>query len=64
MGTIIKLGQLKMNLKKNIYLYENSTTERCPKEIMKVYLSKFSKKLETAYWYNQGLGGNCIMKKT
>jgi hypothetical protein len=27
-----------MNLKKKIYLYANSTTQRCPKEIMKIFL--------------------------
>ncbi len=30
--------QLKMNLKKKIYLYANSTTQRSPKEIIKIYL--------------------------
>ncbi len=34
MGTIINWWQLKINLKKNIYQYANSTTQRCPKEIM------------------------------
>jgi hypothetical protein len=29
-----------MNLKKKIYLYANSTTQRCPKEIMKTFLLK------------------------
>jgi hypothetical protein len=27
-----------MKLKKKIYLYANSTTQRCPKEIMKIFL--------------------------
>jgi hypothetical protein len=27
-----------MNLKKKIYLYANYTTQRCPKEIMKIFL--------------------------
>jgi hypothetical protein len=27
-----------MNLKKKIYLYANSTTQRCPKEIIKTFL--------------------------
>ncbi len=27
-----------MNLKKKTYLYANSTTQRCPKEIMKIFL--------------------------
>jgi hypothetical protein len=27
-----------MNLKEKIYLYANSTTHRCPKEIMKMFL--------------------------
>jgi hypothetical protein len=27
-----------MNLKKKIYLYANSTNQRCPKEIMKIFL--------------------------
>jgi hypothetical protein len=31
--------QLKMNLKKN-YLCANSTTQRCPKEIIKIFLVK------------------------
>jgi hypothetical protein len=30
--------QLKMNLKLNIYLYANSTTQRGPKELMKIFL--------------------------
>jgi hypothetical protein len=30
--------QLKMNLKKKIYLYDNSTTQRCQKEIMQIFL--------------------------
>jgi hypothetical protein len=30
--------QLKMNLKKKTYLYANSTTQRRPKEIMKIFL--------------------------
>ncbi len=30
--------QLKMNLKKKMYLYANSTTQMCPKEIMKTFL--------------------------
>ncbi len=32
--------KLKMTSKKNIYLYANSTTQRCPKEIRKVFLIK------------------------
>jgi hypothetical protein len=27
-----------MNLKKKIYLYANYTTQRCPKEVMKIFL--------------------------
>jgi hypothetical protein len=27
-----------MNLKKKIYQYANSTTQRCPKEIKKIFL--------------------------
>jgi hypothetical protein len=27
-----------MNLKKKMYLYANSTTQRCPKELMKIFL--------------------------
>ncbi len=39
MRTSIKLcWQLKMNLKKNIYLYANSTTQRCPKENKEIFL--------------------------
>ncbi len=30
--------QLKMNLKKKVYLYANSTTQRCPKERRKIFL--------------------------
>jgi hypothetical protein len=63
-----------MNLKKKIYLDAYSTPQRCPKEIMKIfliedfsiclctlsseYLCEFSKNLKQPYWYNQGLGGN------
>ncbi len=38
MGTISDYWQLKVNLKEKIYLYANSTTQRCPKEIMKTFL--------------------------
>ncbi len=29
-----------MNLMEKIYLYDNSTTQRCPKEIMKIFQIK------------------------
>jgi len=61
-GTISDYWQLKVNLKEKIYLDANSTTQRCPKEIMKnflifsiwhwwctlscQYLHEFSKKLK------------------
>jgi hypothetical protein len=35
MGTIIKLLP---TLKKKMHLYANSTTQRCPKEIMKIFV--------------------------
>ncbi len=40
MGTISDCWQLKVNLKEKMYLYANSstTTQRCPKEIMKTFL--------------------------
>ncbi len=37
-GNNIRLLTLKVNLKEKIYLYANSTTQRCPKEIMKTFL--------------------------
>jgi hypothetical protein len=33
MGTLSGCRQLKMNLQKKNYIYANSTTQRCPKEI-------------------------------
>jgi hypothetical protein len=42
MGTISDYWQLKVNLKEKIYLYANSTTQRCPKEIKKTFLIKDS----------------------
>jgi hypothetical protein len=38
MGTISDCQQLKVNLKEKIYLYANSSTQRCSKEIMKIFL--------------------------
>ncbi len=38
METISDSWQLKVNLKEKIYLYANSTTQRCPKEIMRTFL--------------------------
>jgi hypothetical protein len=38
MGTLSDCRQLKMNLQEKNYLYANSTTQRCPKEIMKTFL--------------------------
>ncbi len=59
--------QLKMNLKKKFYLYANSTTQRCPKEIMKILWLKifpFASQLElrisprnfAKIWNGLGLG--------
>ncbi len=53
MATISGCRQLKVNLKAKIYLYGNSTTQRCPNKIIKIflletlsceYLREFSKK--------------------
>jgi hypothetical protein len=38
MGTISGCRNLKVNMKAKIYLYVNSTTQRCPKEILKIFL--------------------------
>jgi hypothetical protein len=38
MGTVSDCWQLKVNLKENIDLYANSTTHRCPKEIMNTFM--------------------------
>jgi hypothetical protein len=40
MGTISACWQLKVNLKEKMYLYANSATQRCPKEITKTFLIK------------------------
>ncbi len=37
-GTWSDCWQLKMDLKKKMYQYANSTNQRCPKEIMKTFL--------------------------
>ncbi len=37
MGTISDFWQLKMNLKEKIYLYTNSATQKCQKEIKKIF---------------------------
>ena len=38
MGTISGCRQLKVNLKAKIYLYVNSTTQRCSYKIIKIFL--------------------------
>jgi hypothetical protein len=38
MGTIPDCIHLKANLKENIYLYLNPTTQRCPNKIIKTFL--------------------------
>ena len=38
MATISGCRQLKVNLKAKIYLYVNSTTQRCPNKIIKIFL--------------------------
>ncbi len=40
LGTISDCLHLKVNLKKKIYLYGNSTTQRCPSKIFKTFLTK------------------------
>ncbi len=66
-----------MNLKFFIYLYANCCPKvskrnhkkisdwRCfPFALSCEYPREFPKKFETAWWYNQRLGGNWFMKKT
>ncbi len=36
-GTISGCSHLKLNLKAKIYIYVNSTTQRCPNKIMKIF---------------------------
>ncbi len=38
MGTILDCWQLKVNLKEKLYIYANTTTQSCPKEIMQTFL--------------------------
>jgi hypothetical protein len=38
MGTISGCRVLKVNLKAKIYIYVNSTTQRCPNKIIKIVL--------------------------
>jgi hypothetical protein len=38
MGLISGCKYLKVNLKAKIYLYANSTIQRCPKKIIKIFL--------------------------
>jgi hypothetical protein len=38
MATISGCRQLKVNLKAKIYIYVNSTTQRCPNKIIKIFL--------------------------
>jgi hypothetical protein len=37
MGTISGCSHLKLNLKAKIYIYVNSTTQRCPNKIIKIF---------------------------
>jgi hypothetical protein len=37
MGTISGCSHLKLNLKAKIYIYGNSTTQRCPSKIIKIF---------------------------
>jgi hypothetical protein len=37
MGTISGCRHLKLNLKAKIYIYVNSTTQRCPNKIIKIF---------------------------
>jgi hypothetical protein len=37
MGTISGCSYLKLNLKAKIYIYVNSTTQRCPNKIIKIF---------------------------
>jgi hypothetical protein len=39
-GTLSNFWHLKVNLKEIIYLYVNSTTQRCPNKIIKTFLIK------------------------
>jgi hypothetical protein len=38
MRTISCCRHLKVNLKAKIYIYDNSTTQRCPNKIIKIFL--------------------------
>jgi hypothetical protein len=38
MATISGCRYLKVNLKAKIYIYDNSTTQRCPNKIIKIFL--------------------------
>jgi hypothetical protein len=38
MATISDCRHLKVNLKAKIYIYVNSTTQRCPNKIIKIFL--------------------------
>ncbi len=40
MGTISGCSHLKLNLKEKIYIYVNSTTQRCPNKIIKIFQSE------------------------
>ncbi len=80
MGTMSGCRHRKMNLMAKIYIYVNSTTQRCPNKIINlppmsttpvvVHLELrispwiFEKKSKPPLWYTQGLGGNWFMKKT
>jgi hypothetical protein len=38
MGTILGYRHLELNLKAKIYIYGNSSTQRCPNKIIKIFL--------------------------
>ncbi len=40
MGTISSCWHLEVNLKAKLYLYVNSTSQRCPNKIIKIFLTK------------------------
>ncbi len=77
METISDSRHLQVNLKAKIYIYVNSTTQRCPNKIIRIFLiedffhlpwatisANFRKNSKRPLWYTQGLGGNWFMKKT
>ncbi len=78
MGLISGCRYLKVNLKAKIYICVNSTIQRCPNKIIKIfliedishlstlsceYLREFSKKFETVLMGYSGAGGKLIDEK-